>query len=168
MVTAAARAKYPKPICYSPLLKYVFIHIPKCAGSSIHRALGVLHAQRSLPVGKPKYHKHAKAATVREVLGPAWNECFKFAFIRNPWDLMVSSYHWWLTYAEIFPALHKDVARIREMGSFSVFIRSEFGGSMLNEHHGRDLTEWISDGNEIIVDFVGRYENLDEDWSKVC
>ena len=90
MVTAAARAKYPKPICYSPLLKYVFIHIPKCA------------------------------------------------------------------------------ARIREMGSFSVFIRSEFGGSMLNEHHGRDLTEWISDGNEIIVDFVGRYENLDEDWSKVC
>jgi hypothetical protein len=90
MVTAAARAKYPKPICYSPFLKYVFIHIPKCAGSSIHRALGVLHAQRSLPVGKPKYHKHAKAATVREVLGPAWNECFKFAFIRNPWDLMVS------------------------------------------------------------------------------
>jgi len=168
MVTAAARAKYPKPICYSPFLEYVFIHIPKCAVSSIHRALGVLHAQRSLPVGKPKYHKHAKAATVREVLGPAWNKCFKFAFIRNPWELMVSSYHWWLTYAEIFPALHKDVAQIREMGSFSVFIRSEFGGSMLNEHHGRDLTEWISDGNEIIVDFVGRYENLDEDWSKVC
>src|SRR5438034_3603052 len=69
MVTAAARAKYPKPICYSPLLKYVFIHIPKCAGSSIHRALGVLHAQRSWPVGKPKYHKHAKATKVREVLG---------------------------------------------------------------------------------------------------
>jgi hypothetical protein len=46
MVTAAARAKYPKTICYSPFLKYVFI----------------------------------------------------------PWDLMVSSYHWWLTYAEIFPA----------------------------------------------------------------
>jgi hypothetical protein len=59
MVTAAARAKYPKPICYSPFLKYVFIHIPKCAGSSLHRALGVLHAHRSFQVGKPKYHKHA-------------------------------------------------------------------------------------------------------------
>ena len=127
-----------------------------------------MHAHRSFQVGKPKYHKHAKAPKVREVLGPAWNECFKFAFIRNPWDLMVSSYHWWLTYAEIFPALHKDIARIREMGSFSVFIRSEFGRSMLNEHHGGDLTEWISDGDEIIVDFVGRYENLNEDWTKVC
>jgi hypothetical protein len=167
-VTTAARTKYAKPICYSPFLKYVFIHIPKCAGSSIHRALGVLHAQHSWPVGKPKYHKHAEATKVREVLGPAWNECFKFAFIRNPWDLMVSSYHWWLTYAEIFPALHKDIARIREMGSFSVFIRSEFGRSMLNEHRGGDLTEWISDGDEIIVDFVGRYENLNEDWSKIC
>jgi len=167
-VTTAARTKYAKPICYSPFLKYVFIHIPKCAGSSIHRALGVLHAQRSWPVGKPKYHKHAKATKVRQVLGPAWNECFKFAFIRNPWDLMVSSYHWWLTYAEIFPALHKDIARIREMGSFSVFIRSEFGRSMLNEHRGGDLTEWISDGDEIIVDFIARYETLNEDWSKVC
>ena len=39
---------------------------------------------------------------------------------------------------------------------------------MLNEHRGGDLTEWISDGDEIIVDFVGRYENLNEDWSKVC
>ena len=167
-VTTAPRTKYAKPICYSPFLKYVFIHIPKCAGSSIHRALSVLHAQRSLSVGKPKYHKHAKAAKVREVLGPAWNECFKFAFVRNPWDLMVSSYHWWLTYAEIFPALHKDIARIRKMGSFSVFIRSEFGHSMLNEQPGGDLTEWISDGDGIIVDFVGRYETLNEDWSEVC
>jgi hypothetical protein len=81
---------------------------------------------------------------------------------------MVSSFHWWLTYAEIFPALHKDITRIREMGSFSVFIRSKFGRSMLNEHRGGDLTEWISDRDEIIVDFVGRYENLKEDWSKVC
>jgi len=167
-VTIAARTKYAKPICYSPFLKYAFIHIPKCAGSSIHRALGVLHAQRSWPVGKPKYHTHAKATKAREVLGPAWNECFKFAFIRNPWDLMVSSYHWWLTYAEIFPALHKDIARIRKMGSFSVFIRSELGHSMLNEQPGGDLTEWISDCDEIIVDFVGRYENLNEDWSKIC
>jgi hypothetical protein len=165
---AASRTKYAKPICYSPFLKYVFIHIPKCAGSSIHRALGALHRQRSLPVGKSKYHKHAKAAKVREVLGPAWNECFKFAFIRNPWDLMVSSYHWWLTNAELFPALHEDIARVREMGTFGVFIRSEFGRLMLNEHHGGDLTEWISDCDEIIVDFVGRYENLKEDWSKVC
>ena len=81
---------------------------------------------------------------------------------------MVSSYHWWLTYAEIFPALREDIVRIREMGTFSVFIRSEFGRSMLNEHRGGDLTEWISDGDKIIVDFVGRYENLNEDWSKVC
>ena len=59
-VKAAPGAKYAKPICYSPFLRYVFIHIPKCAGSSIHRALNTLHAQHSLLVGKPKYHKHAK------------------------------------------------------------------------------------------------------------
>src|SRR5438045_8920878 len=81
---------------------------------------------------------------------------------------MVSPYHWWLTYAEIFPALHKDIARIREMGSFSVFIRSEFGRCMLNEHRGGDLTEWITDGDGIIIDFIGRYKTTDDDWSTVC
>ena len=79
---------------------------------------------------------------MREVLGPAWNECFKFAFIRNPWDLMVSSYHWWLTYAEIFPALHKDVAQIREMGSFSVFIRSEFDRELIRDTVPH-IHEWL-------------------------
>ena len=49
--------------------------------------------------------------------------------------------------------------RLRGNAASPVFIRSEFGRSMLNEHRGGDLTEWISDGDEIIVDLVGRYEN---------
>src|SRR6266566_3325798 len=55
-----------------------------------------------------------------------------------------------------------------EKWALSVFIRSEFGGSMLNEHHGRDFFFRQKTAYEIIVDFVGRYENLDEDWSKIC
>ncbi len=34
------------------------------------------------------------AAVVRDLLGVAqWENLFTFAFIRNPWDLVVSAYH---------------------------------------------------------------------------
>ena len=157
-----------KPICYSSSLNYVFIHIPKCAGTSVHRALATLHDQRSLPIDPRRYHKHSKASDVRRILGPAWNRAFKFSVVRNPWDLMVSSYHWWLIHAGNFASLARHVSRIKEMGNFRVFIRSDYGINMLNEQPGRDLLDWISEGDKVIVDFVGRYENLDSDWEQIC
>jgi hypothetical protein len=157
-----------RPACYSSSLHYVFIHIPKCAGTSVHRALTALHEQRSLSIDAKRYHKHAKVSDVRRILGPAWDDVFKFSIVRNPWDLMVSSYHWWLTLAGNFPSLAPHVFLIKELGSFDAFIRSEYGLKMINEQSGRDLLDWIGNGNEVEVDFVGRYENLDDDWEKVC
>ena len=157
-----------KPVCYSSSLHYVFIHIPKCAGTSVHRALRTLHEQRSLQIDARRYHKHAKASEVRQILGPAWNSAFKFSIVRNPWDLMVSSYHWWLTLAGNFASLAPHVSRIRGLGSFGAFMNSEYGLKMINEQPGRDLLDWISDGGNVVVDFVGRYENLDSDWEQIC
>lgn len=157
-----------RPACYSSSLHYVFIHIPKCAGTSVHRALTALHEQRSLSIDAKRYHKHAKASDVRHILGSAWDQAFKFSIVRNPWDLMVSSYHWWLTLAGNFPSLAPHVLRIKELGSFDAFIRSEYGLKMINEQPGRDLLDWIGDGSKVEIDFVGRYENLDSDWEKIC
>jgi Sulfotransferase family len=168
MATGALHMTLPRPICYSTTLRYVFIHIPKCAGTSIHRALGTLHDTRSLQPNIRKYHKHAKAYQVRDILGPIWQNCFKFSFVRNPWDLMVSSYHWWITHADAFPSLRPHIARIVEMGTFSRFIRSRYGTRMINEHYATDLMDWLTDGDAIIVDFIGRYENLSNDWQHVC
>ena len=123
----------PRPVCYSTSLRYVFIHIPKCAGTSIHRALGALHERLSLPIDEKRYHKHTKAIDVRRILGPIWDNSFKFSIVRNPWDLMVSSYHWWLNYAGRYPSLAEQSTRIRNMGSFGKFLQSEFGSKMINE-----------------------------------
>lgn len=169
MNTAARTpSRLPSPVCHSSALKYVFIHIPKCAGSSIHVALRKLHEQSESPIDPRKYHKHSKATEVRRILGPAWDDCFTFTFVRNPWDLMVSSYHWWLQYAAQFPRLAAQAAEVRELGDFGAFLRSRYGSSMINEQPGRDLMEWICHGNEIIVDFAGRYESLNTDWAHVC
>jgi hypothetical protein len=39
---------------------------------------------------------------------------------------------------------------------------------MINEQPGRDLLDWIGDGSKVEIDFVGRYENLDNEWEKIC
>lgn len=157
-----------KPVCYSSRLNYVFIHIPKCAGTSIHVALKTIHDRLSLPLDERKYHKHSKASDVRKTLGSAWDKCFTFSFVRNPWDLMVSSYHWWLNVASQFSPLVEHATKVKALPDFAAFIRSPYGSDMINEQPGHDLLDWISADDKIIVDLVGRYETLDDDWGRVC
>jgi hypothetical protein len=34
-----------------------------------------------------------------------WRQHFAFTFVRNPWDLMGSSYCWWLRKGKGYPAI---------------------------------------------------------------
>lgn len=53
----------------------------KTAGSSIERALGLSFQQRT-------------ARELRDLVGrKRWEECFTFAFVRNPWDKVAWHYH---------------------------------------------------------------------------
>jgi hypothetical protein len=58
----------------------IFIHIPKTAGTSVARTL---FGQGSRHVPYFEYEK---------VNGRKFNRYFKFAFVRNSWDRLVSTY----------------------------------------------------------------------------
>ena len=87
---------------------FIFIHIPKTAGSSITRALRPWCARRRrtqwrrllshLPVKeapqRATFQQHDKARWVRRKL-PAelYENAHKFCVVRNPFDLAVSNFH---------------------------------------------------------------------------
>lgn len=67
-----------------------FIHIPRTGGSSIHKALCNYEY-----IGKEPGHR-ALYEELKDFSDPeeAYKENFWFAFIRNPWDRLVSSYEY--------------------------------------------------------------------------
>jgi hypothetical protein len=155
---------------YNPRIRHdfkcIFVHIPKTAGSSITKSLESLPGNNN--ANSPRISKHAKAFEIKGLLGDEiWEEYFTFAFMRNPWDLMVSSYHWWLQKAGKIPYHHRHHRRISMMEGFNDFIYSRYGQKMINERYG-ELRDWVTEKDNILVDFLGKVETLDDDWKKIC
>jgi hypothetical protein len=146
-------------------LGLVFVHIPKTAGTSIRSTLA------QLPNPKPRRYlrlkAHARAFEFRLAMGEQrWNDSFSFAVIRNPFDLMVSSYFWWLEKAGAWKSLREGQQEVQAMGGFGDFVRSELGREYINEYPG-DIFDWIALDGEIIVDYVARMETLADDWREI-
>ena len=109
---------------------------------------------------------HLPATAVRALIGQsAWNEAFKFAFVRNPWDRLVSQYHFMIieVVLDVISRRHPDLAElVHRSVSFSEYVK------LWTMTHG-DQTSVLSDreGN-ILVDFIGHFENLEDDFATVC
>jgi len=133
--------------------RYVFIHINKTAGSSIERALHLRF-------------EHKTAAEKRGELGEwRWNRAFKFSFVRNPWDKVLSHYK------------YRVATNQTSMGDRHISFR-DWTLRAYGEHDPRYYDQpkmfmpqlsWLTDRHgRLLVDFVGRFESLEADFAEVC
>lgn len=86
-----------------------------------------------------------------------------FAFVRNPWDRAVSLYS--------FRVDRGDNRRDGEVIPFGEWVEETFGHerqSPANIWNGPQI-DWLSDENgHLLIDFVGRFESLSEDFAHIC
>lgn len=100
----------------------------------------------------PTFREHMTAHDIRELVGEdVWNSYYKFCFDRNPWDKTVSSYFW-----------DKHDLNLGDM-AFNDYLETETGKNL--RWYNYPLYTYQ---NKIIVDFIGKYENLKDDFTKIC
>ena len=157
----------------SDRLRCIFIHIPKCAGSSFESVLWPgERTQADLWMGfVDAYHnayqtdglQHLRAIHVREAVGSQrFDSYFKFAIVRNPFDRVVSQY----VYITRRPDLRRYLG-MEDVATFSEYLELIATGPPHAqwEPQRRFLVDDSTD--ELLVDFVGRYENLAADAQEV-
>ncbi|MCP4415557.1 MAG: sulfotransferase family protein [Chloroflexi bacterium] len=133
--------------------EFVFIHINKTAGTSIEKALAI-------------QFRHRTALEVIEELGyELWEKKFTFTFVRNPWDRVVSHYHYRL-------ASNQTDLRANPI-SFKEWVKRTYRDKDPHYFNNPKMfmpqIEWITNSQgDILVDFIGHFENLQTDFELVC
>jgi hypothetical protein len=142
--------------------------LQKTAGNSVTRAFGQ-------PLNLPE--KHFTAQQLKRLYGDKyWQSYFKFAFVRNPWDRLVS---WWSMINGYRPQLEAGAPPnnfqrfiLQNASTFEEFLENcdreiidPDGGKWIY----RNQIDYLIDANgDVMVDFIGRFEDLQKDFAVVA
>lgn len=132
----------------------VFIHVPRTAGTSMEYA----------PFLGGGGHERIREYDAQDA--------FKFAFVRNPWDRFVSAF------------FCQNNVRLEDRDKFNQFVLecSQLNHDILDTRNIESFTvsgvyrvhfapQWyflLDVHDKIGVDYVGKFESLQDDWRYVC
>jgi len=167
------------PTCHRR--KITFFHITKTAGTTVEKYLGLY------PRSKQDYPSYIMFGNLKD--GPSQHypfeifyrhrpevekDYFKFSFVRNPYDRMVSQYYWQLTRMRNWKGTYSfktfllEAEKLVSKGDFfnnDKFMKVPYG----NKIHFCPQHMYIFDEEgRVKLDFVGRFENFNQDLSQVC
>ena len=151
--------------------KFIFIHIPKTGGTSIEDTLfsRKTRTKKNLWGGydSNKYQdgglQHLMATHILNEVGEdMFSKYFKFSFVRNPWDKLVSQFKY-----------NRNRYDLREI--IGVDKETKFHEYLIKLNSTRNHVQWdyqhkfiYKECGKILVDFIGKFENLQQDFNFVC
>jgi len=156
----------------------VFVHIPKTGGTSVEAALGLLgdwrFEDRERLYGRirspelaarpylSRFLQHLTLDEIHEVL-PESRDWFSFAFVRNPWDRVVST--WSNPDPHMVRAAH-DLGLELRGHSLAGFLERT---AQLEHAHLAPQHAYLTDAaGELAVEHLGRFETLAADFEAIC
>jgi hypothetical protein len=158
---------------------FIFIRVPKTAGTSINNHLNgfgdlrSLYRHEGIPYAKivnrsRKYIQtttaHISSRELKAVLGQKYNNYFKFAFVRNPWDWKLSLYKYMLQNRK--HPLHETCKKYKSFHDYIITAKDQYDPGYNRPRQQSDYIYSIDD--KPLVDYVGRFEQLQEDFTDIC
>jgi len=145
--------------------KFIFVAVPKTGSRTIHNFFNEYIKDNNdieRIWTKEKYHQ-----PLNEILleYPVANNYFKFGFVRNPFDRMVSTF---LDFT-LNKSTHREFAQDFDnlFKTFPEFILNFSNTKWINEIHMQPAVWYLYNGSQK-VDYVGKFENLESDFSDAC
>lgn len=154
--------------------RYIFVHAPKTGGTSLALALEARAMADDIMLGDtPKAKKRRRRVEGIDSAGRLWKhsmladlyglvsqeeieEFFVFTLVRNPWDRVVSYYHWLRAQSFDHPAVELAKAR-----GFSDFLRQP---TILESLRNAPYTAYVTDAEGVErANLFIRLEHLEED-----
>lgn len=186
--------------------RFIFLKPRKVAGTSVEVTLSEHCGDEDIvtPIGEydPRwdedpyehsgekhagYSRHANLKSVRRQLGEElWKRYFKFSIVRNPWDLVVSQYHWATrrkvvhrSWGQILWRFVRRPGRLRRnllvLGSrLGLGLRGkkdltfDFFATYLLRYYEPNDWHYFDDTGTVGLDYLIRFERLQEDYDEVC
>jgi hypothetical protein len=154
----------------------VYVEVPKVACTSIKTALaGIAGVDLAASDGNPHEARWPRPPDPPAAHGPLFPGRFAFAFVRDPWDRLVSCYRDKLrgevdgfTSFEIRPGVANCLARFDAFVagmSFDDFVYAvaAIADDAADPHFRSQHAFVTDDAGRLAVDFVGRFERLADD-----
>ncbi len=136
----------------------IFIHVPKTAGVSVRRALGIDHTPSSVHATYLDYHR----ADPRKC-----RDYFKFAFVRDPLDRVLSAYSFLAAGGMAKFDTERRARVLHGIDGFEQFVHERLP-QVMHELHFRPQHEFLCDPSGTVkVDFVGRVERMERDFGAI-
>jgi hypothetical protein len=167
--------------------KFIFVKSLKTAGTSLEAALSRYCSGDDIvtPLGDYRFNRdesgdrvhqamndsgfnqHDDAATIKSKLpAEVWDNYFKFSITRNPWDRAVSLFFW---------EYRRDPALVPRKRFYHYLgvpydeageLRKRLGTFVRGDWQNNDRFYIMDD--RLCVDYVIKYESLEEDFRRVC
>ena len=157
--------------------KFVCISITKTGSTSVRYSLDEYSEIESQGDFKKPYFHHVEAERLQthfEKKNWNWDDYFKFTFVRNPYSRLVS---WW-NYVKTEYHSHQNYGKSsstefwKNLCNEIVTKNKDFKSFVCAKNSSwfpQTSSEFIFDKDENnLLDFIGRFENLQEDFNTIC
>ncbi|WP_300059526.1 sulfotransferase family 2 domain-containing protein [uncultured Roseobacter sp.] len=153
---------------------YIFVHIPKTGGTALAAALEARAMKDDILIGdtpkaqrrkgrlkdlhpRGRLWKHSTLADIDGVASPDdIAQMFTFTLVRNPWDRVVSYYHWLRTQSFDHPAVG-----LAQSHSFAAFLAAPLIQSSLRQSPARSYMQDVTGVER--CDLYIRLERFEQD-----
>ncbi len=138
----------------------IFVHVPKCAGISVNKAL-----YGNLAGGHRTLDQYTRLFEPQALMN-----YFKFTIVRNPWDRVVSAYHFLQR-----GGLNQDDAtwfnnELSQFDDFNSFVENWLCiENARSWYHFKPQVDYICSSQcDLSLDFIGYFENIEVDFQIIA